>query len=75
MHIPTKFSGIYEDNESGKITDERFTKMSASYEVEQAELAEKVKILKVELDREIDQSMTMDMFVATIRVNTPVQRN
>lgn len=32
------FTKIYEDNASGKISDERFGKMSAAYEAEQAEL-------------------------------------
>ena len=37
------FERIYEDNVSGKISDERFSKMSRRYEDEQKELTEKIK--------------------------------
>ena len=37
------FNRIYEDNVNGKLSDERFAKMSASYEAEQAELADTIK--------------------------------
>ncbi len=39
------FQRLYEDNVSGKIFDERFTKLSSGYEAEQKELQEKVAIL------------------------------
>ena len=68
------FERIYEDNVSGKLTDERFAKMSAKYEVEQAELAERMKVLKAELDREIDKSMSTDMFIATVRKYTRAKK-
>lgn len=68
------FERIYEDNISGKITDERFTKMSDSYETEQAELSEKIKALKVQLDRETNKSTGADMFVATVRKYTRAKK-
>lgn len=68
------FVRIYEDNASGKITDERFSKMSAKYEAEQAELAERMKALKMELDKETDQSMTTDTFIATVRKYTRAKK-
>ena len=37
------FERIYEDNVSGKLSDDRFAKMSRRYEDEQKELAEKIK--------------------------------
>ena len=37
------FERIYEDNVSGKISDERFSRMSRRYEDEQKELTEKIK--------------------------------
>ena len=40
------FVRIYEDNASGKITDERFSKLSAKYETEQADISERLKELK-----------------------------
>lgn len=72
--LDSLFQRIYEDNGSGKISDERFTKMSASYEAEQAEIAERVKALKMELDRDTDKSVTMDMFVARVRKYTRAKK-
>ena len=72
--LDTLFERIYEDNISGKISDERFSKMSASYEAEQAEIAERVKALKAELDRETDKTMSTDMFVATVRKYTRAKK-
>lgn len=68
------FERIYEDNANGKITDERFAKMSAKYEAEQAELTGKIKALQVELDREIDKSMSTDMFITTVRKYTRAKK-
>ena len=68
------FVMIYEDNASGKITDERFAKMSAKYEAEQAELAGRIKTLQMELDKEIDKSMSMDMFIAKVRKYTRAKK-
>jgi len=68
------FMRMYEDNESGKISDERFTKMSVSYETEQAEIAEQVKALKVELEKETDKTMSTDMFIATVRKYTRAKK-
>jgi len=36
---------MYEDNVAGKITDDRFAKMSQKYETEQAGIAEQLKAL------------------------------
>ena len=45
------FERIYEDNLSGKLSDERFAKMSQRYEAEQAELAEKMRALRKEIEK------------------------
>ncbi len=37
---------LYEDNVSGKISDERFTKLNAAYEAEQRQVSQKIKLLK-----------------------------
>ena len=37
------FERLYEDNVSGKITDDRYSRMSANYEAEQAKLSEGIK--------------------------------
>lgn len=48
----TKFASIYEDNVSGKLSDDRFAKMSLRYEDEQKELAEKIKKLRSEIEKQ-----------------------
>ena len=64
------FERIYEDNISGKLSDERFAKMSQRYEEEQAELSEKIKALRKELDKLSGDSVSTDMFLTTVRKYT-----
>ena len=61
------FERIYEDNVSGKISDERFSRMSRRYEDEQKELAEKIKKLRSEIEKQSSRSMTTDMFIGLVR--------
>lgn len=68
------FERIYEDNVSGKITDERFHKMSKRYEEEQCELLGRIKSLKSELEKGNNQTMTTDMFIATVRKYTRAKK-
>ena len=69
---------LYEDNVAGKLSDERFMKMSKRYEVEQGELARLIKSLKAEIEQESDKTMTTNLFIATVRKYTrarkPTQR-
>ena len=64
------FEKLYEDNVSGKISDDRFARMSKKYEEEQAEVTEKIKTAKTALDKSNSQSVTADMFIATVRKYT-----
>ena len=64
------FIRIYEDNVSGKLSDDRFARMSKRYEEEQKELAEKIKALRAEIDKQSSQSMTTDMFISLVRKYT-----
>ena len=59
---------------NGKITDERFSKLSAKYEAEQAEIAERLKELNAELGKETDKSMSTDMFIAIVRKYTRAKK-
>ncbi len=68
------FEHLYEDNVAGKLTDDRFAKMSRKYEDEQAELAQRMNALKADLDKETGQSMTTDMFIATVRKYTRAKK-
>ena len=67
------FTRIYEDNVAGKISDERFAKLSGKYELEQAELTGRIKLLKTELRKEHSQIMTADAFLNIVRQYTDAQ--
>ena len=64
---------LYEDNVEGKISDERFAKMSANYETEQSELKERITQLRSLLaaDREINSNA--ERFLKIVKKHTDVQ--
>ena len=68
------FERIYEDNLAGKLSDDRFAKMSQRYEAEQAELAEKMKLLHREIDKLSSNSVSTDLFLSTVRKYTRAKK-
>ena len=68
------FERIYEDNVSGKLSDDRFAKMSRRYEDEQKELSEKIKKLRSEIEKQSSRSMTTDMFISLVRKYTRARK-
>ena len=64
------FERIYEDNVSGKLSDDRFSKMSRRYEEEQKEISERIKTLRTEMDKLSSKTVTADMFISTVRKYT-----
>ena len=68
------FERIYEDNVSGKLSDDRFAKMSRRYEDEQKELAERIKKLRSEIEKQSSRSMTTDMFIGLVRKYTRARK-
>ena len=68
------FERIYEDNVSGKLSDDRFAKMSRRYEDEQKELSEKIKKLRSEIEKQSSCSMTTDMFIGLVRKYTRARK-
>ena len=68
------FERIYEDNVSGKLSDDRFAKMSRRYEDEQKELSEKIKKLRSEIEKQSSRSMTTDMFIGLVRKDTRARK-
>ena len=61
---------LYEDNISGKLTDERFVKMSADYEQEQTSLRESVEGLRKTVEACERQSVNMDSFLKLVKKYT-----
>ena len=68
------FERIYEDNVSSKLSNDRFAKMSRRYEDEQKELAEKIKKLRSEIEKQSSRSMTTDMFIGLVRKYTRARK-
>ena len=68
------FERIYEDNISGKLTNERFARMSERYDTEQKELAEKIKAARKALEKSSGKTLTKDMFLSTVRKYTRVKK-
>lgn len=58
---------LYEDKVSGKLSEERYIKMSGNYEAEQKELTEKVKILKAEIEKAQTKYDNIQKFMAIVK--------
>ena len=68
------FERIYEDNVSGKLSDDRFAKMSRRYEEEQKGLSEKIKKLRSEIEKQSSHATSTDMFVSIVRKYTRARK-
>ena len=68
------FERIYEDNVSGKLSDDRFAKMSRRYEEEQKELSEKIKKLRSEIEKQSSRATSTDLFVSIVRKYTRARK-
>lgn len=67
------FQRIYEDNVSGKLTDERFATMSANYEAEQKSLKEAVAMLRNEIEAQDDKTVNVLAFVEKVKQYTEIK--
>jgi len=66
------FTKIYEDNASGKITDERFMMLSKRYDDEQIGLRKNISTLQAEIEAETKHKQTAKNFMLTVRKYTSV---
>lgn len=66
------FQRVYEDNVSGKLSDERFLKLSQGYETEQKELQAEMESLRMELSQEEKQSVNVKSFLSTVKKYTEI---
>lgn len=67
------FQRIYEDNVSGKLSDERFSIMSASYEAEQKTLKETLPQLKADIEMQDDKIANVLTFVEKVKRYTEIK--
>ena len=66
------FKHLYEDNIMGKLTDERFQKLSADYEAEQAGLQAQAMALHEEISEEESKSANVERFLSIVRKYTEI---
>ena len=64
---------LYEDNALGKITDERFERLSATYEKEQRELADCIIESETEITAAEQDNVDLKHFLKTIRACTDLK--
>lgn len=64
---------LYEDNVDGKISDERFMKLSETYENEQTELTDRIKELQDYIECEQEAAVNTDSFIRLVKKYTDVQ--
>ncbi len=62
MELDRIFKHLYEDNITGKLTDERFQKLSADYEAEQAGLQAQAAELQKEIWKVESKSANVERF-------------
>ena len=65
---------LYEDNVEGKISDERFMKLTQTYELEQQQLNAKVYELKNYLDTENNKKISVDRFINVVKKYTHIEK-
>lgn len=63
---------LYEDNITGKLSDDRFMKMSQTYELEQSKLKDSISTAKQELSTQENQSMDISRFMQRIQRYTNI---
>ncbi|MBR0413392.1 MAG: DUF4368 domain-containing protein, partial [Eubacterium sp.] len=64
----------YEDNATGKLSDERFATLSLSLEKEQRELKESVPAMEAELKEETDKTENVQQFIDKVkRISEPTE--
>lgn len=68
------FEKIYEDNVSGKITDERFKKLSLKYEEEQQSIVERINELKQRFDETSSRVANTDTFLRAVKKYTKIKK-
>ena len=73
----TKLDGIiqrlYEDNIEGKVSDERFVKLTATYEAEQRQLEYRIAELQSFMANAKNESLGVDTFLSMVRRYTDIK--
>ena len=67
------FKRLYEDSVTGRISDERFSELSADYEAEQRELKDRAAALREELSRVREAAENAEKFMNIVRKHTTIE--
>lgn len=65
---------LYEDNVEGKISDDRFKKLTDTYETEQATLTARIQELKTIINATNDEFNNIDLFVKIVKKYTNIEK-
>ncbi len=68
------FQRLYEDNVSGKISDDRFKKMMSQYEDEQLLLEQKIDALRESIDQTEEKVLNTESFMAAVKKYTRIKK-
>ena len=72
IEIDKLFMHIYEDNVSGKITDDRFRNLSFNYDKEQQELKIKIEQLSKEIENTEKKDTDITQFISNVKKYTEI---
>ena len=68
------FQHIYEDNISGKLTDERFRNLSFNYDKEQKELKIKIEQLSKQINNTEKKTVDLTQFIRNVKKYTEITK-
>ena len=72
IEIDNLFMHIYEDNVSGKISDDRFRKLSFNYDKEQQELKLKIEQLSKDIENTENKDTDITQFISNVKKYTEI---
>ena len=72
IEIDNLFMHIYEDNVSGKITDDRFRNLSFNYDKEQQELKLKIEQLSKDIENTEKKDADITQFISNVKKYTEI---
>lgn len=72
IEIDNLFKHIYEDNISGKISDDRFRNLSFNYDKEQQELKIKIEQLSKEIENKEKKETDITQFISNVKKYTEI---
>ncbi len=73
VELDRLFLRLYEDHALGKLTDERYNRLSGSYEAEQRDWEARVNELRRDLERGQEEAVNVAQFVALVKKYTEVR--